>query len=1235
MVFVLVFIHISLLSIFFSQMRIELTSFSEKPITQLFPYNNSMLVIAGSKSFNFDKETKDIKINSLNGISSISPSPSIFIKQLKGGIIGIACSSIALILINDKGEEIAKYNSDHFDETTQCSLVQLSCDRFLLSYLLKSVYAIDFIQYYPLRKTMNKESRSFSFLASAEKPMISCESFILKQIIFCVYLNRQVELYYFSYDYTILKQMVLEEKYKCPIKLVKINETYLGVFILNRSFIQGNIYTYNEIKKAIEEEKKTKSLLSCFYEYEAFDVQVIQTLEESMLPLNIAFVIISCTKTLCILNKFNFNFEELIDVVRIPLNEGNKVVEVSLGLFNEYDFSIITREDNANYLMQYNVNMCLNTSIVYLSTNESLMLIEMNRHSSHADTIEIMILSTTFKLLNYMFLDSDPEKLEKNRKYPLNKLIIQPMGGVYLMKYQLFYNLINVSSKCQIKLNVCFKGCKTCSVYGTEVDMKCIDCADGYFSSRENPHQCYEKKTEICEEKTPYWMEKEKKCVSSCELYNLYTDIEEHICSNNCNKGKRLNKISNECLLIDNFNEKMNKYIREINTYVVDLYNNFPFQQTDNYIFNIYNTSTLPDDYLVEPVSLDSFNITYLSTVYLNNCEELLKIKYGYDLDTPLLIAKFDYKTNSQITKNVNYSVYSIDGTPLNLSLCEDSDIRIVTPIFDFSNKNICLARKLSNKAINVFHSEDPFFTDICNTYSTEQNTDIPLSMRIKEYYLNYEQLCNPGCESLYLDYNNMFVVCSCSKNIQHSYLSNYTSLINRSNTFLIHSNLEIFRCYHLVFDANNLVLNFGHFIVFCLVIVQLINTLYFVLNGMISIENALYMQIKNKNWNSINYTQDNSQDKAMVKKRNLIFNQSSYEESLDNSARRKGSLIQANNDIRNIFLINNNSPQKLNAKQQKKKHKQKEMPVYQNNNLLIISNDNQKKTKISGPKVMKTFKENNSIIYHDNSKDIYNWQKPRTMSNLISNNNNNNFSNSRKQNIQLIRLDKLNQIYLLSELYELPNNTLLATNIGFKFYFCSYIHYLQPIIRAFFFKNLFKIRTIKISLFIFFLILTLTCNALFFSEKYLIKSYLTKGKINIFFNLPIVLYSFCIGLLMRICINSFSKSLSVMYILKSKQKMYSFEQKRKLIIMMKTRMIIYYILQWIIYPFCWYYVSVFCAVYPNIQLTWAICVLVSFIIEQLFSLLLCGFIGLLSVISTRYNLKWMRHVIQIASMMS
>ena len=177
-------------------------------------------------------------------------------------------------------------------------------------------------------------------------------------------------------------------------------------------------------------------------------------------------------------------------------------------------------------------------------------------------------------------------------------------------------------------------------------------------------------------------------------------------------------------------------------------------------------------------------------------------------------------------------------------------------------------------------------------------------------------------------------------------------------------------------------------------------------------------------------------------------------------------------------------------------------------------------------------------------------------------------------------------------------------------------------IIFAFYSKNDYNSRNIKISLFLFYFSLFYTVNAIFYNDTIMHQIYINTGEFKFIYQLPQILFSTIISGI----INSIISYLSLIEsnILKLKQ-LVNGELKNNAIKfkrIIKIKSIIFYILNYSLIILFWYYLSCFCCIYKNTQLHLIKDTLISYSLSFLYPEFLCLIPGIFRINSLRAKKK-------------
>ena len=168
--------------------------------------------------------------------------------------------------------------------------------------------------------------------------------------------------------------------------------------------------------------------------------------------------------------------------------------------------------------------------------------------------------------------------------------------------------------------------------------------------------------------------------------------------------------------------------------------------------------------------------------------------------------------------------------------------------------------------------------------------------------------------------------------------------------------------------------------------------------------------------------------------------------------------------------------------------------------------------------------------------------------------------------------------------------------------YYCSLLKKKQIIIFTFLPTNDYNIITIKIALFLISFSLYFTINGFFFSDETMHKIYKDKGKFDIFYQIPQIIYSSIVS----ISINMILKKLAltennILSVKNEKNYEKAVEKSKKIELCIIIKMVLFFVLSLIFLLIFFYFISCFCAVYTNTQKFLIENTFVSFIISMIY----------------------------------
>ena len=169
------------------------------------------------------------------------------------------------------------------------------------------------------------------------------------------------------------------------------------------------------------------------------------------------------------------------------------------------------------------------------------------------------------------------------------------------------------------------------------------------------------------------------------------------------------------------------------------------------------------DDLNILIYPTDSKLLTNKTHIDFIECE--LTLRAYYNLSNESIITFFQMeisnKNERSLINQVEYQVYDEQRNPLDLSLCNDSNIKVFYGIKNNSGLDISIFNSFKESGVNIFNISDEFFNDVCYPYSEDGN-DLILEDRIKNVYQNFT-LCEEGCSFDSIDISTMLISCQCN----------------------------------------------------------------------------------------------------------------------------------------------------------------------------------------------------------------------------------------------------------------------------------------------------------------------------------------------------------------------------------------------------------------------------------------------------------------------------------------
>ena len=697
--------------------------------------------------------------------------------------------------------------------------------------------------------------------------------------------------------------------------------------------------------------------------------------------------------------------------------------------------------------------------------------------------------------------------------------------------------------------------------------------------------------------------------------------------SNNVNNCSKADILNNKCSYGQLTEAQVSQAYTQLKKDILnsDYKGNNTIIQTENVVIQI---STLNDQ-----KNSDNPDI---SSIDLGDCEQELKTYYGITED--LIIFKIDMKSEDLTQTYVQYEVYHpTNFTSLNLSVCKDMKISVNSPVkLDSSISE--LYDSLKDFGYDLFNESSEFYTDICSTYTSANGTDMTLNDRKKEIFSAYGNLslCQSGCELDYYNSTTKKAKCDCSPQVEETepVLSTSSSkfsakMISESfmNT-LKNSNFLVLKCYKLAIDLKSLWKNIGRILMTIILFLSLIMLVMYCFSDSkkidVFIKSILNKKIydmsnnnsnekkqldnkkpaeKNKKYNSRNSREKikrNSGKNKSFSENNVFLIKKKHAPPKKNISfmNRKNKSINSKNDIVSNSKINlNDELHKRNFKRKSSKRCGSNINIVRINNYHIKNFFKGKKKKSHSLKMPSIKSAKNNLKLKLKTKE-----KKEKNVNYISNKHNFHINTANKNNGKLndnLQKPLLNDQELNSLEYNLA---ILYDKRTYFQYYWSLLKRKQLILFTFIPAEDYNLFSIKICLFLLSFSLYFTINGFFFSDETMHKIHEDKGKFNILYQIPQILYSSIISSVINVILKQLS--LSERNILSLKQEkdvkqLINYSKKIKACILIKFIIFIFLNLSFLL--FFWYFISCFCAVYKNTQIILIKDTIVSFGLSMLY----------------------------------
>jgi hypothetical protein len=593
---------------------------------------------------------------------------------------------------------------------------------------------------------------------------------------------------------------------------------------------------------------------------------------------------------------------------------------------------------------------------------------------------------------------------------------------------------------------------------------------------------------------------------------------------------------------------------------------------------------------------------TDLSIVDLSECEKKL------GLDKPLIIIKMDINRKDNYPPQVEYMVINPNThEKADLSACQDTKVDIYVPL-DISEEKINLIDKGNDQGYNMIDPNDKFYKDICTPFNSENKTDVLISDRKSDFFIN-ETFCEDGCDIGPVNTNTNKVKCQCEIKDSVNTDSNFSpkKLLDsfyKSNSF---SNFKVIVCAKLVFSLIGQKKNYGSYIllsiIFIFIIIMIVSfitnekKINNILNKILDTQSKLIDINKNIINNNEGKDVNSMQIIKEVKPRKKVKRKSKRKRSNTQRMKRKHVTmdININNDI---FSNSKTNEQKIEINSQKTNN------IFSNQMSGIgisLNKDHHdipaspphRKKYIDKHNMANSTKTNNEFGELISKNEINGLKKikpdePSKEKKVIETINNNNKNdnvieiiikniekNNRKNYFSSEELNSLEYKYA----YEIDDRTYFQ-------YYWSLLKLKHLIIFTFIANDDYNIFLLKLGFFLISLSLYFAVNTMFFTDDSIHQNYEEKGNYNFIYQIPQILYSTIISTVTNMVLKKLSLSQNdILQIKKNLDIQKAKEESQNIKKCLKIKFFVFVIISFILLFFFWYYISCFCSVFVNTQL--------------------------------------------------
>ena len=485
------------------------------------------------------------------------------------------------------------------------------------------------------------------------------------------------------------------------------------------------------------------------------------------------------------------------------------------------------------------------------------------------------------------------------------------------------------------------------------------------------------------------------------------------------------------------------------------------------------------EDFSILIYPTDSSLLTNKTHIDFVECESVLKSHYNLSNDSIITFFQMEIsnKNSRSLTNQVEYQVYDEQKRQLDLSLCNNTNIKIFYGIKNNSDLDMSILNSFKDSGVNVFNISDEFFNDVCYPYSEDGN-DLILEDRVKEIYQNFT-LCEEGCSYDSIDIYYMLISCQC--NVKENMTTIVTEIQEEAADKISSLNFEIVKCYNLVFSFEGKTKNIGFWFLSIFFVVYILSMIIYFYNGIKPVKDYVFNEMVKFGYIEINNKVEINQKEELIKKIN------------------KKNKDKENTDI--------NFPPKKEKKAKKK--------------VSLLNKDSKKKINNFESSLINNIKLSNQFSINKDNKSFTNNNKENKIKNLDLNLISINLNDLTRRDISPKESNITLYNYTMEEAFKYDRRNILVI-------FYIYLLSKQAFFHAFLYRSPLVLFPLRFCLLLFIISSDLALNAFFYFNDNISRKYRYTKSIFIFAvsnNITVILLSTLVGFILLTLFTNLSNS--------------------------------------------------------------------------------------------------------------